>query len=108
MKCEEKETLNKKLSLLIKNKNSQQRPQVQQIPDYIENLSTFNFTEKEIALLNNGLNFVPTPKNINIDNTITDIETSFKYLTDTTINLIRKEAEPIIKEIEKTSKNKKY
>lgn len=60
-------------------------------------MSTESFNEEETALLNRGLNFVPTPPKIDHVSTIADIETSIKYLNIFDKENIRRAAKPIIK-----------
>lgn len=91
--------LNKKLSTLLRRKSRRttKRPIVQQIPNYVKNLSDVQFTEVELKFLNNGLNFVPMPMKTNFDNTIVDVETAIKYQPESTKSSIRKETKEIIK-----------
>lgn len=94
------ETLNRKFQKLIDNKPvNRRKPTVLTVPNYVNNLSSIQFTEQELGLLNKGLNFTPTPNKPDIESAIVDIETSIKYLRDIDKEIIRKAVRPVIKNV---------
>lgn len=97
---DKKSKLNKKFAILLtyKSRCKTPRPSVKPVPEYIKNLSTTTFTKEETDLLNKGLSFTPTPKLLNIETVVADIETSIKYQTDFTKNLVRRDVKPILRQ----------
>lgn len=99
-----KETLTKKFSKLVKEKEDNslfKKPMY--LPDFVCNKTDLVFTEKELALLNKGLNYTPKPERAPLVETVTDVETILKYKLPSVQQSVRN----TVKEAIENVKNKK-
>lgn len=68
----------RKLNYLIKDKKVHITPAT--IPDFVKNLSSETFSDREMKLLNLGLNFALPPKTDKIRNFVIDVEAGIETL----------------------------
>lgn len=103
----------RKLKILICDKSENKRVlEPKLIPDFMVNMSTEQFTEDEINLLNRGVKFTPEPNETNVTESVVDIETILKFNLPSTQNVIRKRANKVIEKVDirnkKTSTNDQF
>lgn len=98
----------RKLSDLISERNEEKKVfEPKMIPDFVVNLSNEHFAENELNLLNRGLKYTPKPNDVNITDSIVDIETILKYKLPSIQNAIRTKAKEVIENLE-TKKTKQF
>jgi len=88
--------LNKKLKKLVNERGKSIAPTVKFVDNYVRNLSSETFSNKELELLNRGLNFTIKPQKPNIESTVVHIETALKYQPEQIKTEIRRETKSAI------------
>lgn len=73
---------NEKLARLLNDCLQNHKVKPKFIDDFVLNLSSEQFSEDEIALLNKGLNYTPKPNGPHLMESIVDIETFLKFKPD--------------------------
>lgn len=68
------------------------------VENFVHNFSSENFNEKQLNILNYGLNFAIEPKSDEvIEVTIVDIETGIQYMQDSSQHFIRSSSSRLLK-----------
>ena len=91
-----------KLAKLQNNKSNKTKG----IPNTVKNISNQTFTEKQLEILNRGLNFMLPPIKTPVQDLVFDVEAAVKYLPESDKFNIRKECKLAIQNRKDTKVNK--
>lgn len=95
---------NRKLHTLIEDQREivKSKVEVKEVSDLVINLSTAEFSDEEMKMLNKGLNYTPNINKPNIEQAVVDIESAIQYKCDATKERVRKAAKKVIKKVKST------
>lgn len=93
--------LHEKFMTLLRGKNATNIKKPLLVNDFVKNLSSVQFNEKELELLNLGLKFATKPVYEPIKDVVVDIETMLKFESESVKHHVRSESKNILKDFKR-------